>query len=120
MNYELAKSLKEAGFPQEGNGKYVGYIGNLKDEDMKSGGVFGLAQEDFAYLPTLSELIEACGEINLVLWKFENKWFAGNLGEKTGSYSEFYIDSYPDPSEEGSTPEEAVANLFLTLHNFSN
>lgn len=40
ISYELAKALKDAGFPQQGN---------------------PWGREDKAYNPTLSELIEACG-----------------------------------------------------------
>lgn len=77
------------------------------------------------YVPTLSELIEACGrtktqkwvgdqerEINFVLWFNGTNWSAGYYvyGDEN------YIDDYPNPDEQGSTPEEAVANLWLRLN----
>ena len=46
MNYELAKELKDAGFPQDGIGQFI---------DVK------LAS------PTLSELIEACGGESIIV-----------------------------------------------------
>ena len=53
MDYKLAKQLKEAGFPQEGEGEYL-----LSDKGFNGGGP-GTGYEG-AYVPTLSELIEAC------------------------------------------------------------
>jgi hypothetical protein len=51
MNYELAKELKDAGFPQEGNGARIAPPDKIV-----------VRRDDFAYAPTLEELIEACGE----------------------------------------------------------
>jgi hypothetical protein len=95
MNYELAKKLKDAVFPQ-GTVKHPdGY--DMKFEDWTT----------HPKVPTLSELIEACGDnfdgliINRgPLSDSRTKWScAGNrlvgLGE---------------------TPEEAVANLWLKLN----
>lgn len=50
MNYELAKELKDAGFPQKGEGQYVGNIAPVKPEDFSPEGIVGIAQEDFAYI----------------------------------------------------------------------
>lgn len=91
MNCELAKELKDAGFPQVNH-----------DEDDFYHETFG---EDISN-PTLSELIEACGDKFASLSKgmFPNQWMClggtleGNL--KTG----------------GDTPEEAVARLWLALN----
>ena len=47
MNYELAKQLKDAGFPQ---GEYPFYV---KD-------AFNHFKKEIVYYPNLSELIEAC------------------------------------------------------------
>ena len=61
--------------------------------------------------PTLSELIEACGdEIRLQSYWSENDlmWQADN------SYN-FYVKEN-QVAEVGSTPEEAVANLWLELN----
>lgn len=80
MNYELAKKLKDAGFPQDGIGQFI---------DVK------LAS------PTLSELIEACGDKFRGLSKRAN-WRAQDV---------MGIEEF------GDTPEEAVANLYLALNN---
>jgi hypothetical protein len=50
MDYELAKSLMDAGFPQIGKGSLIGSPNKLV---WRSG--------DRVYVPTLEELIEACG-----------------------------------------------------------
>ena len=47
MNYELAKDLKDAEFPQAGNG--TTYVDLLSKESF--------------YVPTLEELLEACVEL---------------------------------------------------------
>ena len=56
MDYELAKQLKDAGFPQRGFGMWWdGRVFTTKD----------IYSE--LYQPTLSELIEACGdELNIM------------------------------------------------------
>ena len=85
MNYELAKKLKDAGFPKETfrvtvpNNKYPNRYGQSN-------------------CPTLSELIEACGKEFYALWvRGDNTWFAcKDLG---------------DVGTEGKTPQEAVAEL---------
>ena len=51
MDYELAKSLMDAGFPQIGKGSSIGSLDKLV---WRSG--------DRVYVPTLEELIDACGE----------------------------------------------------------
>lgn len=95
MNYELAKELKDAGFPQ-GMGDY------LYAPDVKEWGANDMAQS-----PTLSELIEACGPDNeFTLWKQPSGWQAIN-----GHYGD---DATAEGS--GSTPEEAVAWLWLALN----
>ena len=82
MNYELAKQLKDAGFPQNGTGQFI---------DVK------LAS------PTLSELIEACGDDFLNLYKTKDKWNCVHPLEDNDDCC-------------GSTPEEAVAHLWLELN----
>ena len=91
MTHELAKQLKDAGFPQEGN-KYQG--------PQKEAGEATLSNE-LVLIPTLSELIEACGDISFSL----NKTNTG-----------FWIESVKGDTETYPTPEEAVANLWLALN----
>lgn len=90
MNYALAKELKEAGFPQTGNGEFIDAIG--------IGPVLG---NNDVYVPTLSELIEACGE-PITLWIMSNRTDAQKGGTEI--------------METGTTPEEAVARLWLALN----
>jgi len=98
MNYKLAKKLKDAGFPQ-----YVEGVKNLKSPN-RYYMVEGTLEVVDCFNPTLSELIEACGdEIVLVKFKEDNTWCAGT-----------HIDYYADV--EGKTPEEVVANLWLSLN----
>ena len=52
--------------------------------------------------PTLSELIEACGKGFWELTKYPSRWGAYEWKGREGS---------------GSTPEEAVANLWLALQS---
>lgn len=103
MNYELAKQLKEAGFPQKGKGHISSKGKEFKYEHIAYG--------DDLYFPTLSELIEVCGDRfgSLMRWsqdlsKFKKReWLASeeiDFGCK----------------ESGSTPEEAVAKLWLELN----
>lgn len=95
MEYKLAEKLKDAGFPQ-GEGMY-----SLQGEEPRY-----LTEDPIkwgnAYLPTLSELIEACGEgLSLLLKMDEGDWNA------VGSNGSINL---------GKTPEEAVAKLWLALN----
>jgi hypothetical protein len=65
MDYELAKSLMDAGFPQIGKGSLIGPLDKLV---WRSG--------DRVYVPTLEELIEACGENFGSLDKQHYGWLA--------------------------------------------
>lgn len=98
MNYELAKKLKDAGFPSQ-CWEITQCIG----------------AECNAMTPSLSELLESCGE------RFRKMSFhkhgkphwevqARGLKKEDGRSSEKDIHST------GSTPEEAVANLWLELN----
>jgi hypothetical protein len=96
MDFELAKRLKDAGFAQGGNGKWVGPPETIV---WRSG--------DRAYVPTLEELIEACGEDfkSLIYSRLSKNWECCNAG-----YARSYF---------GSTPTEAVARLWLALNERS-
>jgi hypothetical protein len=122
MNYELAKKLKDAGFPQpeepttghydswvikESYGKgFIEYEGEgIKYYRFMPGVIY---HRGIVYCPTLSELIEACGENKFIL-EIEN-------GDCVAKY-------YEDVELEnwwvygtGSTPEEAVAKLWLVIN----
>jgi len=93
MNYELAKKLKDAGFPdsKEWNEHTTLMHGNFFMTDGHG-------------VPTLSKLIEACGEE-----------FAHLI---QGIYGEWVATSYKnrDTYAVEKTPEEAVAELWLALN----
>lgn len=89
MDYKLAKELKDAGFPLRIKALPVSYMG--KD------------YQDFEH-PTLSELIEACGDVCLLVRKGKEAKASNYKFELENKY--FY----------GSTPEEAVARLWLELN----
>jgi hypothetical protein len=101
MTYELLKQLKEAGFPLTGFTREVGYVvaPDLSDKITP---------------PTLSELIAACGDIELVLKREPNgKWWATRELEKTPGGD---TTPFEDWHNEGKTPEEAVGKLWLALN----
>ena len=116
MSYELAKELKDAGFPQTNGDHYVGK--EVWDETMQSDYETRNTplRSTWIKCQTLSELIEACGvgfkELELIgLGK--DGW--GHLGkivemwEARSSIRGVLI-------EVASTPEEAVARLWLALN----
>jgi hypothetical protein len=128
MTYELAKQLKDAGFPQNTISHFAlqsGFrrkgVAGLEEEPfwdwgIKHGGVFN-SERDVA-CPTLSELIEACGEGFFAI----SHWYDGWQSEG-GPIIE-------GPKEEDGkrpftaqlqfkfchTPEEAIAKLWLALY----
>lgn len=122
MKYELAEELRDAGYPQEVHyGEWIFapdktkyFIGNSDDMDKTTGGYSPslrrestTARGGFVKIPSLSELIEACGER---FWMVEARnlkegnWHASGYGKQKieGGY--------------GSTPEEAIARLWLALN----
>lgn len=92
MDYELALKLKNAGFPQRAE--------DLINEVEFQGKKYTKPTE-----PTLEELIEACGE------EFGSLTFQGG----TCWVAVGWINGKPY-QEEGSTPLEAVANLWLCIN----
>lgn len=130
INYELALKLKKAGFPQELENGDLGYCvdcGETSDlhlthDDNDEGGFVG---NDYIHrigdehrldghnvmikVPTLSELIEECGDRL-------GKLIRTKLGEMVNWNA---IESYPNTlpiNIAEPTPEEAVANLWLALN----
>lgn len=104
MQYELAKELKDAGFPQTFNEEQVHFC---EDDPCKS-------EEDWEHCsnPTLGELIVECGEGFRNLSRSTNdeggRWWC-NIEDKEVKQG-FYRKIY------GKTPEEAVARLWLALN----
>src|SRR5688572_20449034 len=104
LSYELAKELKDAGFPQKGSGEYLA-------EPRKHGG-----PQTNAYAPTLEELIEKCtlreGNFlkNLVFYP------SAPNGPEWGAFTQFYIEKDGvGVCGKGTTPTEAVARLWLAI-----
>ena len=89
MDYLLANELKNAGFPQGGRGRWIVDPNRIV-----------VRSEDRAYVPTLEELIEACGAA------FHS---VGRV-----SYAPFLARG-PIVQATGQTPIEAVARLWLAL-----
>lgn len=101
MTYELAKELKDAGFPPKGKGEY-----NIQSF-MEKGGT------DLVYYPTLSELIEASMPYFEYLYCEPRITRGGAVVEEGGWTAWSRVD---DIRVHAQTPEEAVAKLWLALH----
>ena len=99
MDYELAKQLREAGWPQD--------MGLRPIVSARSRNYTALMLEkDEPVFPTLRELIDACGDGVDALIRDDSGWDA---------YSGYAVDYY-SLKEYGETPEEAVARLWLELN----
>lgn len=101
MNYELAKKLKEAGYPM----KLA-----ITTSDPSNLFTYPVGGAHFYIYPTLSELIEACGD------RFACLLNLGNDDWKARADEPCYECYNGQPEGKGSTPEEAVANLWLELN----
>lgn len=99
MNYTLAKELKDAGFPQK-NSPIIEHCVCDSEEYLGESKVHP-ADSCFVYLPTLEELIEACGKDFKSLEKDSvAPWYALGLMVRG----------------QGQIPTEAVARLWLALN----
>ena len=97
MEYELAKKIKDAGFRQRGEGILIVIKSSAIGPTTKSFNNYSF------YLPTLSELIKACGED------------FGHLDKEGDTFVAFSVDGLGEDYN-SPTPEEAVANLWLRLN----
>lgn len=128
MNYELSKKLKDAGWTKE---TYWFYGSDETDIpcltfkyntlDTCNGKITDKGFEKFVlcYAPTLEELIDACPKTRGGNEKTYKDYFS--LSHQDTWYAEYleeipYEGSFPNVSCGGSTPEEAVANLWLALN----
>ena len=109
LSYELAKQLKDAGFPQDFEREDAYYLTNQGLRVHYPNQVKEVA--DPAYIPTLSELISACannfGGMDHFPYEQINKFRAYS---RNGISKVVY----------GLTPEEAVARLWLALNGSSS
>lgn len=108
MTYELAKQLKDAGFQQ-----------NQALEELGGNKKWVKEYKEWIDFPTLEELISAVVKLlpdnDIHLESMHGRWQAGNCyfgleakgNERWKDFEEWY---------QGSTPSEAVANLWLALN----
>lgn len=116
MNYELAKKLKDAGFPQRVtySTEYTGAKAYTSDGELiEFDDGFWRNGSPIYYVPTLSELIDVCGEdFRMLLLHTQYK-------KKLSEPWETIPNKKRRPEIKGckgKTPEEAVANLWLVLN----
>ena len=109
LSYETALELKNAGFPQ----RYEDRLGReyyMEDSSDRDHILIthsnarisldnALDDEQLTFVPTLSELVEACGDGFECLMRQDGVWIANHANHA-----------------HGSTPEEAVARLWLALN----
>ena len=88
MTYKTAEKLKEAKFP---------FLWNYEPQALA-----------FREYPSLSELIEACGD---VFYELQQKPI------KEGWEATAFLSLETHAEGKGDTPEEAVANLWLRLND---
>lgn len=124
ISRELAKKLKDVGFPNPEEPKN----GNFSSWVIKNtyGSAYYIANDGSSYLvrvfpgmcytrehiyiPTLSELIEACGDNFYQICKINNPHY-------TGEEKWYCMGTNPDMLQYfAMTAEEAIANLYLALH----
>ena len=103
MTKEVAKKLLDCGFPKE-KCEMV-YTGRLVEATSDiDGSPLGLMVSEYFFAPSLSELIEACGDRFTLITGVDGKWLATK-----------YTGHNERNAGEGDTPEEAVANLWLKI-----
>ncbi len=120
LSYETAVRLKEAGFSQDRSGDFYH---SSKSRPEPSDFVVDTEKifDHDVFIPSLTELIDACGEIPLYFDNVHN----GNgprlhlMQWRAKTDNRLAPERFPDSPNEyyGKTPEEAVANLYLALHN---
>ena len=134
LSYELCKQLRDAGFPQTTNLAFVKSPHARDDfrtvqsiavnEDNDGRANLLSAGYEVVSLPSLEELIDACGEECLVVKQYlMGDWCASNEYEPHPFHeqcSECDNTKIAEPRDwkrcEGKTPIEAVAKLYLQLN----
>lgn len=116
LTYEIARELKDLGFPQKQPGK--GELGWKYNDKNSLVSLFASTEGDL-YIPSLSELIEACGDkfSHLEQMTFEDKDVVYDWVKEEGTWhAEYQIGISPQMCASGFTPEEAVTNLWLQIN----
>ena len=93
MDYELAVQLRDMGFPQSGDGRRIG-----------APNVFVWRARDLVYVPSLEELLAACGDQFGEMARLPNGSFEAAARGGT-------------PRQMGKSPVEVVARLWLALNS---
>jgi hypothetical protein len=96
MDYELAEQLRAAGFPQTGEGRRIGPPNAL-----------AWRARDLVYVPTVEELIAACGD-----------QFGGLARLPDGRFDVVALGG--SRKELGKSLAEAVARLWLALNRLTS
>lgn len=114
LTFELAKKLKDVGFPQIWPKPDFLEIKDAMEVDK----IYSKYPQEFdPYRPSLSELIEACGDglhsLRKGSWMGNGVWVASK--DQWNKEENVSIPMHPFVGS-GSTPEEAVANLWLELN----
>jgi hypothetical protein len=112
ISYKLAKELKDAGFRQDGRSGIFVYAGAFT----------GNNEATRSYVPTLEELIEACGDGLIGLLRVLKNSIKDEV--KPNAPATWHAKGHmwsgaiygTGLSETGSTPDEAVALLWLALN----
>jgi hypothetical protein len=136
MNPELAKQLKEAGYPQKA-GNVVYFLKSKRAQNPQTGEWYTRKAQwkHFHHLnpqnlnnewyscPTLSELVEACGDdfemLRIAKYSDDDIKIKGWEAEMTEeAFGRLGLPCVRDccGHEWGDTPEEAVARLYLALN----
>lgn len=112
LPYEIAKKLKDLGFPQ----KMTNRVCQCNKPTYRDGmtNCCGHSYYQYAYAPTLEELIEACGEGLNVMERDSGGWQVGI--QQCEPYEGCWLDVFA-PNGEGQNLVEAVANLWLALNS---
>ena len=115
ITYELAKKLKDAGYPLELYPDTEDSIQQDKNINVFKKPLRSIVRIDYVYFyfPTLPELIEACG------LEYKGTYFRWLKYEfiQWSAQARRHPPFIGDVRAKGKTPEEAVANLWLALQN---
>ena len=105
MTYELARELRDAGFPQP-EGMSVGYVCNTSEKHVGKKYAFC---EDCVYIPSLSRLIAACKEFN------HDYEVVITVTREDRCFAEVKKFGFLQALQEGKTIKEALVKLYIAI-----